>query len=354
MQGGRSPHQADWSRRSVVSGLFGCALAAPLAGCGIEPPQLSLAIWRDYLGETTLDDFRRATGITATVTTYADNAELYARLRAEPRRFDLIVPSSPWVERLVREGRLARISHARLPNLGNLDPAFTSLPYDPGNAHSVPYTWLALGIGYRRSRLPGPPRRWHDLLLRPGARLALPADPAELFRLATKALGLPSRRLDGAGLARAEALLAAAWPQIGALHRDGGQDLLLSRAADVVALWNGDLAQVALEDPDIGFIVPQEGPLLSCDCLCIPAQARHPGNAHRLIDYLLSAAGGAGVAGRIWFPTPNRAARAILPTAYAGNPVLFPAGLSGGEFIGDDQALAPQLHAALQRLQVPQ
>ena len=116
------------------------------------------------------------------------------------------------------------------------------------------------------------------------------------------------------------------------------------------------LAQVALEDPDIGFILPREGALLSCDCLSNPASSKRPGNAHQLIDFLLSAEGGAGVAGTIWFPTPNHAAREILPADYSRNPVLFPANRPAGtsEFVGDNPALDAQFSAAMQRLQVPQ
>jgi spermidine/putrescine transport system substrate-binding protein len=337
------------NRRTVLQGLaLAGASAAGLAACSREAPTLSLAIWQDYLGETTLADFRRASGIDVTITTYADNAELYARLKTGGHGFDLVVPSSQWTERMIREGLLAPLSHGRLPNLANLEPAFADLPYDPGNAHSVPYTWLALGIGYRKSKVAKVPAGWKEI--------ALPADPALLFRIAAKALGHSANLFNPDRVKQAEAELARALPRVKALHHDGGQDLLLKGEADLVALWNGDLAQVALEDPDIGFILPGEGALLSCDCLCIPASSKRPGNAHQLIDFLLSAQGGAGVAGTIWFPTPNHAAREILPADYSRNPVLFPANRPAGtsEFVGDNPALDAQFSAAMQRLQVPQ
>ena len=177
-----------------------------------------------------------------------------------------------------------------------------------------------------------------------------------LFRIAAKALGFSANQFNPDRVKQAEAEVARALPRVKALHHDGGQDLLLKGEADLVALWNGDLAQVALEDPDIGFALPSEGALLSCDCLCIPAASTRPENAHKLIDFLLSAEGGAGVAGTIWFPTPDRAARAIMPAEYAANPVLFPAGRPAGtsEFVGDNPALDAQFAAALARLQVPQ
>jgi spermidine/putrescine transport system substrate-binding protein len=349
----------QFNRRTVLQGLaLASAGAAGLSACSGEAPTLSLAIWQDYLGETTLADFRRASGIDVTVTSYADNAELYAKLKAGGHGFDLVVPSSQWAERMVRENLLAQISHRRLANLANLEPAFADLPYDPGNAHSVPYTWLALGIGYRKSKVARVPSGWKELLESQAhaGRIALPADPALLFRIAAKALGHSANQFNPDRVKAAEAELARALPRVRALHHDGGQDLLLRGEADLVALWNGDLVQVALEDPDIGFTLPSEGALLSCDCLCIPAASVRPGNAHQLINFLLSAEGGAGVAGTIWFPTPNLAARKILPADYSGNPVLFPPARPAGtsEFVGDNPALDAQFSAAMQRLQVPQ
>ncbi|MFN3516594.1 MAG: spermidine/putrescine ABC transporter substrate-binding protein [Novosphingobium sp.] len=348
----------DMTRRTALGGLALAGLGAPLlSACLGEGQELSLAIWRDYLGETTLNDFYRATGIKVTPTIIADNEDLHARLTAGSHGFDLVVPSSQWVERMVREKLLAPINPSRLPNLANLEAPFANLPYDPGNAHSVPYTWLALGIGYRKSKVPRPPAGWKELLSAPErfGRVALPADPAVLFRLAAKALGHSANLFDPARLKQAEALLAAALPRTARLHSDGGQDLLLRGEADLAVLWNGDLAQVALEDPDIAFAVPQEGALLSCDCLCIPAGAKRPRNAHLLIDFLLDASTAAAIAGHIWFPTPNEAARQLLPPDYRGNPVLYPPKAKGvSEFIGDNPGLDTQFAAAMKRLQVPQ
>lgn len=343
------------TRRSVLHGLLAAgAGAAGLSACSGEAQTLNLAIWQDYLGETTLADFRRATGIEVAVSTYADNAQLYARLKGGDHGFDLVVPSSAWVERLIREKLIQPLSAGRIANLTNLEPAFAEAPYDPGYSHSVPYTWLALGIGYRRSKFPQPPQGWKALLSDPrlAGRLSLPGDPGLLFRIAAKALGFPANQFNPERLALAEALLAGAMPRVKVLHGDGGQDLLLRGEVDAVAVWNGDLAQVALEDPDIAFVTPAEGALLSADCLCIPAGARHPGNAHQLIDFLLSPEGGAGVAGTLWFPSPNAAARDLLPPNYRGDPVLYPPPRPGAqsEWIGDNPGLEQQFAAALPRL----
>ena len=55
---------------------------------------------------------------------------------------------------------LLPIDHAKLPNFTNLAPAFRTAPFDPGRRWSIPYTWLVLGLGYRKSKMDGVPDSW--------------------------------------------------------------------------------------------------------------------------------------------------------------------------------------------------
>jgi spermidine/putrescine transport system substrate-binding protein len=119
-------------------------------------------------------------------------------------------------------------------------------------------------------------------------------------------------------------LLQTQQPRIKAFHNDDGQDLLLNKEVDLVAEFNGDIAQVMLEDPDLGFVMPVEGSELTCDGLCIPAHADNAGNAHKFIDYLLQSQAGMRVLGTILYPTPNLAAKALMPAGYQTSAVLFP------------------------------
>ena len=262
MSGGRQLETIAFSRRNVLGGLaLGTVGLAGLTACAGEGQELSLAIWRDYLGETTLDDFRKATGITVKLTTYADNAELYARLNEDQQRFDVIVPSSHWVERMVRENLLASLSPLRLPNLANLEAPFADLPYDPGNAHSVPYTWLALGIGYRKSRVNPAPDSWKLLFDSAdyAGKIALLSEAGDVIRLGAKYLGHSVNEITPEIIAEVEAMLKKQKGNVKAFHEDNGQDLLLSGEVDVVLEYNGDIAQKMTEDDDIDFVVPKEG-----------------------------------------------------------------------------------------------
>lgn len=320
------------NRRNFLSqiGLAGIGLSfsGALAGCSgsKHAPALNLYTWDTYIGKHTLADFEKASGSHVNISLFANNDELFAKLRNGNPGYDVIVPSNDFVERLHQAGALRELDHARIPNLANIDPRFLNPPFDPGRKVSVPYTWIVTGIGYRKSKVDGVPDSWKWVLDsdKYKGRIGLLAEASELFEIGAKYLGLPANTADPATLARIEAMLLKQKPHVTAFHDDNGQDLLLAGDVDLVIEYNGDIAQVMREDKDLDFVVPREGGILASDGLCIPTGAPNPDLAHRFINFVLDAHNGAHISETIRYPTPNRAALALMPAEYRDNPVIFP------------------------------
>jgi spermidine/putrescine transport system substrate-binding protein len=311
--------QGRLSRRGLLAGLGLAAVGFTLEGCGKDgrsgataTDKLNFYTWDTYIGENTLSSFAEATGIRVQ-TSYFPTNEFVTRMR----QADMLLP----------------LDTAALPNLKNIAPEFLGQDYDPAPKHSVPYTWLVLGIGYRKSRVNGVPDSWKWLFdsdLYKG-RIALNAESADLMRLGARYL--------------VEEMLIRQKPNIKTFHEDNGQDLLLAGDVDLVLEPNGDIAQIALEDNDIGFVVPREGSLLNADTLAIPKGAPRPEQAHKFINYLLDAQAGKHIIETILYPTPNTAAKALMPASYANNPIIFPTGpgmeaSEWGKYEGPERARA--------------
>lgn len=320
------------NRRNLLGqiGLAGIGLSfsAALAGCyrRDHSPALNLYTWDTYVGKHTLADFEKASGSHVNVSLFANNDELFAKLRGGNPGYDVIVPSNDFVERLHQAGSLLELDHARIPNLANIDARFLNPPFDPGRKVSVPYTWIVTGIGYRKSKVDGVPDSWKWVLDsdKYKGRIGLLAEASELFEIGAKYLGLPANTADAATLARIEAMLLKQKSNVAAFHDDNGQDLLLAGDVDLVIEYNGDIAQVMREDSDLAFVVPREGGILASDGLCIPKGAPNPDLAHQFINFLLDGHNSAQVSETIRYPTPNRAALALMPAEYCNNPVIFP------------------------------
>ncbi len=325
------------SRRALLAGLGAAGLGfsfGPLEGCAPraalgrngEEQKLNLYNWDTYTGKTTLADFKAATGISVNMSLFATNDELFSKLRGGNPGFDVIVPSNEFVTRLRLSGLIQPLDLNKIPNRANLLPEFQNPDFDPGRRWSMPYTWLLLGIGYRKSRVDGVPDSWKWLMDsdRYRGRIGLFSQADDLIELGAKYMGHSVRHIPYPLVDKVAEMYIRQKPNIKIFHNDEGQDLLLSGDIDIVMEYNGDIAQVMEEDSDLDFVVPREGSVLNSDCLCIPMGAPRPDNAHQFINFVLDGRNGAEISRTIRYPTPNAAALALMPASYRDNQAIFP------------------------------
>ncbi len=316
-----------FSRRSFLAGTGAVAAGltfGPRFSRGAEEKKLNFYNWDTYIGETTLDDFKTATGIDVKMDLYADNDELFAKLKEGNPGYDVIIPSDSYVERMIIAEMILPLDHAKIPNTKNINPVFMDAAFDPGRKYSLPYMWGTMGIGYRKSRVDGVPDSWKWVLDsdKYSGRIALLNEG--VLEAALKYLGYSYNSKNPNEIKEAEELLIKQKPHVKVFAEDNGQDLLLSGEVDLTMEWNGDILQVMAEDDDISYVVPKEGSNVWQDCMCIPTGAPHPQNAHAFINFILDAEAGAAIADFIQYATPNKAARALLGDDYNENPAIFP------------------------------
>ncbi|MYK30920.1 MAG: spermidine/putrescine ABC transporter substrate-binding protein [Boseongicola sp. SB0670_bin_30] len=315
-------------RRSLLGGTAALAGLSflPRGTMAAEERKLNFYNWDTYIGETTLQDFNAATGIEVKMDLFADNDELFAKLREGNPGYDLIVPTNDYVERMLVAGMLLPLDHDKIPNMSNLGANFRDASYDPGLKHSIPYMWGTIGVGYNAKRTGDITKSWEHLYESEqfAGRISLLGDGPNVLGHAMKYLGNSLNSTDLAHIKAAEELLIAQKENIKVFADDNGQDLLVSGEVVIAQEWNGDILQVMAEDDDLSFYVPDEGGLIWQDCLCMPQGAPHPENAHAFINFILDADAGAAIADYIQYATPNEAARAKLGSEYNENPAIFP------------------------------
>ena len=335
------------NRRSFLAGTGAVAAGItllPRVPRAAEEPKLNFYNWDTYIGETTLADFNDASGINVTMDLFADNDELFAKLKEGNPGYDVIVPTNDYAERMIQAGMLVPLDHSLLPNFKNLDPAFQDAAFDPGRKFTLPYMWGTIGIGYRKSKVSEPPTSWKFVFDSDqyAGRIALLSEATTMIGMALKYLGYSYNSVDPAQLAAAEALLIKQKKNIKTFAEDNGQDLVLAEEVDLCVEWNGDMLQVMAEDDDLAYLVPDEGGYLWQDTLAIPTGAPHPLNAHAFLDYLMVPEVAAANAEYIQFGTPNAAGRALTSPDYRDNPAIFPppevlAKSEGALYLGEDR-----------------
>jgi spermidine/putrescine transport system substrate-binding protein len=317
------------NRRRVLQG--GAAAIAgltflPRFALSEEQKKLNFYNWDTYIGETTLSDFNKATGIEVKMDLYADNDELFAKLKEGNPGYDVIVPTNDYVERMIKAGMLMPIDHGKIPNMSNIDKTFQDATFDPGRKFSIPYMWGTIGVGYRKSKVDQVIDSWKVLLDsdKHAGKLSLLGDAQDVIGCTLKYLGFSFNSTDPAQIKQAEELLIKQKKNVKVFAPDNGQDLLASGEVDLCMEWNGDILQVMADDQDLAYVVPTEGSLLYQDCMCIPKGAPHPDNAHMFLNFILDADNGKLIVETIKYATPNAAAKALMDKEYQNNPAIFP------------------------------
>ncbi|NEA69142.1 extracellular solute-binding protein, partial [Streptomyces sp. SID12488] len=102
---------------------------------------------------------------------------------------------------------------------------------------------------------------------------------------------------------------------------------------DVLACqaYSGDAIQLQADNPDIEFVVPEEGGELWAESLLVPNLARHKANAEALIDFYYDPEVAALLAASVNYVCPVPAALEVLAASedketaeLAENPLIFP------------------------------
>jgi spermidine/putrescine transport system substrate-binding protein len=317
------------SRRAVLKGTGALAVGLtflPRFALSEEEKKLNFYNWDTYIGENTLSNFNEATGIEVKMDLYADNDELFAKLKGGNPGYDVIVPTNDTLERMIKADMVIPLDHSKIPNMSNIDEPFRDAQFDPGRKFSLPYMWGTLGIGFRKSEVSTPPDSWKVLFDSDeyAGAISLLGDQQNVLGAGLKYLGFSWNSTNPDELKKVEELLIRQKKNIKVFADDNGQDLLASGEVKVCQEWNGDIKQIMAEDDDVSYVLPKEGSLFWQDVLAIPKGAPHPQNAHAFINYILDAEAGREIAETILYATANKAAKDLAADAYKNNPVIFP------------------------------
>lgn len=275
--------------------------------------------WDGYLPPEFAEEFEAATGIEVELALHTTNEDIMGKLEAaNGGGFDVVFVSAPFAEILDKRGWAAQLDPDQIPNLENLSPEASELDYDPGNAFSVPYTWGTTGLCYRTDLVTEEIDSWADLL-RPAeelrGKITMLATDRWLLLPAQKLLGYSVNSTDEAELTEARDLLIEAKDNLLAYDDTTFYSRLVSGEAWLVEAWDGWCNYGIAEDPNIGWVVPEEGSDVFVDAMVVLESSENKEAAHAFINYILSPEVGVWVAENILYKVPNAAAMEALDPA---------------------------------------
>ncbi|MBB1520394.1 polyamine ABC transporter substrate-binding protein [Aquipseudomonas guryensis] len=322
----------------------GLALWLPAASAAVDGPSVHVYNWYDYIGPTTLADFKRDQGITPVYDTFDSAEVLEGKLLTGGSGYDVVVASNFSLPTLIKAGVLAPLDPAKLPHLKHMDPTLLAklASNDPGNRYAVPYLWGTNGIGYNIDKVravlgeQAPVDSW-DLLFKEDnlAKLsqcgvALLDSPAEMLPVALHYLGLPPNSSNPDDYKQAEALLLKLRPHIRYFDSSKFISDLANGNICAAVSWSGAAleaktnAELAGNGVRIAYSLPKEGAPVWLDTLVLLKDAPHPTQGQAFIDYLMRPEVVAPITDHLNYPNGNLAATPLVGAAARNNPVVYP------------------------------
>ncbi len=289
---------------SPSGGSSAAPSSAPVGG-GETAGVLNFANWPLYIDEDddgnrpTIDEFSEASGIDVTYTeAIEDNTSFFGTIQpalaaGEDTGYDIIVPTDWMVGNLIRLGYLEQIDVARdVPNfVANAGDKYKDPSYDANNAHSVPWQSGITGIGYNPALVSEEITSMTQLfdpsfIEKYSGQIGMFTEMRDSMSFALLHNGIVPSEATIADVEAAQATLQAQAPHVRGYFGNEYAQGLADRSLAITMAWSGDVFQLQLDNPDLKFVVPDEGAILWVDNMTIPRGAQHPNDALAMMNYV--------------------------------------------------------------------
>jgi spermidine/putrescine transport system substrate-binding protein len=280
--------------RRIILALYLAALPS-LAGTApaqAQSKELLLFNWSNYMSPDLLKRFEAETGIKVTLDTYDTNETMLAKLQAGGAGYDVVVPTGPTIQTMIRDGLLLKVDAGQMSNFKNVRAPFNKPDFDPERAYSVPYMWGVTAIAYDSAKVQGGKIEdsWKELF-EPRSefvgKIGMLKDMGEVFTAAAYYLGFDQCTSDPAQGQKILELLEKQKPAVKVYNAEGTVDRVASGEVSMQHMWNGSFHRAHKKLPTIVYVYPREGLNLWGDNLAIPKGAKHLDNAKTFLNWMM-------------------------------------------------------------------
>jgi spermidine/putrescine transport system substrate-binding protein len=318
--------------RRMGRGSMYAGTIAFLAACGVQgqrreqqqleplPPkagELVMANWPLYID--------KKGGTSPTVTSFEeeqdvamqykvvinDNEEFFSTIReplaqGDSTGWDIIVVTDWMIAKMNRLGYLEQLHHEEIPNFeAHAAEKFKDPYFDPGNRHSIPWAAGITGIGYDISVTKRELTSVQDLFDPAFAgRVGMFSEMRDTFGLVLLSQGVEPSTATVEDVEGAQQMLLENRDNFRGFYGNDYADQLATGNLAVSMAWSGDVFALSLDNPNLRFVVPEEGGMSWTDNMAIPAGAEHPTDAHLFMNHVYDPRIAANITEWVWYESP--------------------------------------------------
>jgi spermidine/putrescine transport system substrate-binding protein len=297
---------------------------------------LTVSNWPLYIDREQIKDFNRQFDTQVKYTEDVnDNEEFFAKVRQElesdrPIGRDLAVLTDWMAGRWIDQGFCEPLDKGNVPNAKNLVRTLQTPPFDADRSYTLPWQSGMSAIGYNPKRTGRKLGSVNDLFdPKFKGRVSMLQDWRDSAGLVMLAQGKQTKH------ATKDDVLGAIEKideenQKGQIRRFTGNDYakdLASGSLWACVAYSGDVVQLQADNPDLEFLIPEEGAVLWSDNMLIPKGAKQPYGAEAWMNYFYDPEVAAKLAAEVNYVTPVEGAKEVLERTdakLAANELIFP------------------------------
>lgn len=323
-------------KKKIRSLLFiGVMIASTLSttGCSEDTTEyangeVNVYNWGEYIDPEVIEEFEETYQIKVNYKTFTDNEMMYSKVSSGTTNFDVVCPSDYMIQKMITEDLLSELDYSKIPNVKNIDPMYftSSEVFDPGNVYSVPYCWGTVGILYNKTMVDEPITSWSSIFDEKYKDEILMIDSVrDAYGITMKYLGYDINSTDPKEIADATALLKKQYPLVQAYVIDQVRDKMIIGEAAMGVIYSGEAIYTQRENPDLEYVVPDEGSNIWIDSWVILKDSKNKENAEKWINYMCDPEIALRNFDYITYSTPNAAAKELIEDeAIRNSTIAFP------------------------------
>ena len=284
--------------------------------------------WGEYLEPEVITMFEKETGIKVHYEEFETNEEMYTIVATGARTYDVVCPSDYMIQKMLENDLLQEVDFDNISTAGNIGSQYydRAKGFDPENKYCVPYCWGTVGIMYNKKMVDEPVTSW-DILWdeKYSGSILMQNSVRDAYCVALSKLGYSINTLNENELEEATKLLVDQKPLVQAYVVDQVRDKMIKNAAALGVIYSGEAIYMQRENPDLEYVVPDEGSNVWIDGWVILKDAENKEAAEKWIEFLCRPDIALMNFDYITYSTPNEAARELIEDEDIKNSIIaFP------------------------------
>ena len=254
---------------------------------------LYLYNWTYYTPDDVIKAFEQEFDCTVKLDSYSTCDEMYAKLRAGAKGYDVVIPSNDFVSIMLKQGMLRELDQSKMTNRDKINPVVQAkMDFDPEMKYAVPYAFSATGVMVNKTKVTGEYKRDYSIFSDPqfAGHATMMDEMREVIGCALVHKGYNMNSVDDSELNEAYRLISSEWkPNLTKFDAEGfgksfaAGDFWLCQGYPEIVYGEVDESRWA---DTIDFFIPPEGGPATLDCMVILKDAPHYELANEFINFI--------------------------------------------------------------------